>query len=290
MEHRAEYREHRAAHMEQMEHRAGHAEQVGHRAKPAEQSRTAPPQAQSYIAVDLETTGLNPKLDKIIEIGAIRVEQGQEMARFHTMVNPRRPLEERVTALTGITDQMVENAPDIGDIIPGLVDFCGNLPLLGHHIIFDYSFLKRAAVNERLGFERSGIDTLKLCRRWMPPEEKKNLEAACAWFGILRESAHRALSDARDAHRLYQALAERWGEAEPETFAPKPLIYKVKREQPASKKQKEDLRYLLKYHKIDLPVQIDFLSRNEVSRLTDKIISQYGRIRTAGFRQQIEKR
>ena len=73
-------------------------------------------------------------------------------------------------------------------------------------------------------------------------------------------------------------LLEKHGAKSPETFAAKPLIYKVKREQPASKKQKEDLRYLLKYHKIDLPVQIDYLSRNEVSRITDKIISRYGRI------------
>ena len=63
-----------------------------------------------------------------------------------------------------------------------------------------------------------------------------------------------------------------------EVFMAKPMIYKVKKEQPATKKQKEDLRYLLKYHKIDVPVEIDHLSRNEVSRLQDQIIFQYGRI------------
>ena len=128
-------------------------------------------------------------------------------------------------------------------------------------------------------FERAGLDTLQLCRRFMPQEEKKNLEAACSFFGIQRQGAHRALGDAEDAHSLYQQLAALYGEAEPEAFAEKPLIYKVKREQPATKKQKEDLRYLLKYHKIDLPVQIDYLSRNEASRITDRVISQYGRIR-----------
>lgn len=100
-----------------------------------------------------------------------------------------------------------------------------------------------------------------------------------AFYGLTQESAHRALGDALDAHRLYQKLLEKHGAKAPETFAAKPLIYKVKREQPASKKQKEDLRYLLKYHKIDLPVQIDYLSRNEISRITDQIISRYGRIR-----------
>lgn len=234
--------------------------------------------AQAYVAVDLETTGLDPKRDRIIEIGAVRVENGRETAQFHTMINPHRELAERITELTGISGDMVEDAPDIGDILSQFLDFCGKLPLLGHHVIFDYSFLKRAAVNLGMEFEREGIDTLKLCRRFMPEEERKNLAAACAFYGIEREKAHRALSDARDANGLYQKLFLTYGESEPEAFTPKPLIYKAKREQPASKKQKEDLRYLLKYHKIDLPVQIDYLSRNEISRIKDKIISQYGRI------------
>ena len=266
---------------------------------------------QSYVAVDLETTGLEAKRDKIIEIGAIHVVNGREIAAFHSMVNPHRRLKEQITELTGITDDMVENAPDIGDIIEEFAEFCGQAPLLGHRIMFDYSFLKRAAVNHGIPFEKNGIDTLKLCRHFLPEDQPKNLSAACEFFGIRRKKAHRALEDARDAHYLYQRLAE-WlltkdcplfleigtesgkikeedledvseiclGNKEvKEVFMAKPMIYKVKKEQPATKKQKEDLRYLLKYHKIDVPVEIDYLSRNEVSRLTDQIISKYGRIR-----------
>ncbi len=262
---------------------------------------------QSYVAVDLETTGLEAKRDKIIEIGAIHVVKGREIAAFHSMVNPHRRLKEQITELTGITDDMVENAPDIGDIIEEFAEFCGQAPLLGHRIMFDYSFLKRAAVNHGIPFEKNGIDTLKLCRHFLPEDQPKNLSAA---FGIRRKKAHRALEDARDAHYLYQRLAEwlltkdcplfleigtgsgkikeedledvselRLGNKEvKEVFMAKPMIYKVKKEQPATKKQKEDLRYLLKYHKIDVPVEIDHLSRNEVSRLQDQIIFQYGRI------------
>ncbi|MCI8270399.1 MAG: 3'-5' exonuclease [Lachnospiraceae bacterium] len=229
-----------------------------------------------YIAIDLETTGLDAKRDKIIEVGAIRVQEGMETARYHSLINPHRKLESRVQELTGIRDEMVEAAPDIGDIIAGIVDFCEGLPLLGHHVIFDYGFLKRAAVNHGIAFEKSGIDTLKLCRRLMPEGESKSLAAACAFFKIERKGAHRALEDAEDAHRLYQALMRRFLDRK-EIFAAEPMIYKVKKEQPASKKQKEDLRYLLKYHKIDVPVEIDYLSRNEASRLKDQIISQYGR-------------
>lgn len=235
--------------------------------------------ANSYLAVDIETTGLDAKRDRIIEIGAVKVLDGEIAEEFQTLVNPCCDLGEITKSLTGITNQMLEDAPGIADVIGGLVDFCEEgLPILGHHVIFDYSFLKRAAVNRGLAFERNGIDTLKLCRHFMPEGEKKNLEAACAFYGVIRGQAHRALADAVDAHLLYQALCRSHGMGNSEEFTEKPLIYKVKREQPASKKQKEHLRYLLKYHKIDLPVQIDSLSRNEISRITDKIISQYGRI------------
>ena len=122
------------------------------------------------------------------------------------------------------------------------------------------------------------MQTLKLARRFMPGEEKKNLAAACAYFGVKQETAHRALSDAISAHLLYQTMRKRHFQEAPEAFAAKPLIYKVKKEQPASKMQKEVLRELVKYHRINLSVQIDSLSRNEVSRITDKIISQYGRM------------
>lgn len=232
----------------------------------------------SYVAVDLETTGLNPKQDKIIEIGAVRVLDGEIEETRTYMVDPRRELEERITGLTGIKDQDLAGAPGIETVIGPVLEFCSDLPLLGHQIIFDYSFLKRAAVNQGMSFEKDGIDTLKLCRRFMPEEEKKNLSLACRYFGIVHGREHRAFEDALAAHLLYQELKSRFGELEPEAFSVKTLIYKVKKEQLASKRQKEHLRDLIKYHKISLTVQIDYLTRNEISRITDKIISQYGRI------------
>lgn len=232
----------------------------------------------SYVAVDLETTGLDPKRDKIIEIGAVRVEGGEITADYGRFVNPYRLLEERTTQLTGIIDSDIADAPGIEEIIGEFLAFAGELPLLGHHVIFDYSFLKRAAVNSGREFERPGIDTLQLARLFMPAEEKKNLTAACEYFGVKQEKAHRAMADAVAAHLLYQEMKKRFGRECPQAFTEKSLIYKVKKEQPASKRQKEHLQYLLKYHKISLTVQIDHLSRNEISRITDKIISQYGRI------------
>lgn len=233
----------------------------------------------SYVAIDLETTGLDPKHDKIIEIGAVKVVDGKIMEEFSSFVNPRRKLEECTTKLTGITGGMLTDAPGAECLIESVIDFCGDFPILGHHIIFDYSFLKRAAVNCGLKFEKNGIDTLIICRKFMPEGEKKNLMSAGAYYGIVPETAHRALSDARMAHFLYQAVKSQHFQTNPEAFFGRPLIYKVKKEQPATKNQKEGLRELIKYHKINLSVQIEYLTRNEASRMTDKIISQYGRIK-----------
>lgn len=233
----------------------------------------------SYAAIDLETTGLDPKRDKIIEIGAIRVENGRIVEEFSSFVNPRRKLSAKIIELTGIKDEMLCSAKGIEEVIGEALAFCKELPLLGHNVIFDYSFLKQAAVNEGLRFERSGIDTLSLSRKFMPPEEKKNLAAAAKYFGIGEQTSHRALADAVTAHLLYQAMRERYFSEAGEVFAGKPLQYKVKKEQPATKRQKEVLRDLIKYHRIGVSVQIDYMTRNEASRLTDQIIFQYGRIK-----------
>lgn len=232
----------------------------------------------SYVAIDLETTGLNSKTDKIIEIGAVKVLDGMVTEEISFLIQPGRLLEEKTVSLTGIDSAMLENAPFIGDVIGTIVDFCRDFPLLGHHIIFDYSFLKQAAVNQGLVFEKSGIDTLPLCRKFMPEDERKTLCSACGYFQVKNREAHRALSDAYAAHELFAALASHFGETFPEAFVQKTLIYKAKKEQMATKRQKEGLHELIKYHKIDVTVQTDQLSRNEISRMTDKIILKYGRI------------
>lgn len=231
----------------------------------------------TYVSIDLETTGLNPKTDKMVEAGAYKVVDGEIVDTYSTMIQPRRQLEEITMALTGITDEMLDGAPDGSQVIREIIEFCDGFPLLGHHIIFDFSFLKRAAVNAGLEFEKEGMDTLALCRRFMPEEEKKNLSAACHFYQASMGEAHRALADARGTHELYQKLLQRYGQENPEVFTAKPLIYKVKKEQPATKRQKEYLRDLLKYHKISISAQIDYMTRNEISRMTDQLISQYGK-------------
>lgn len=232
----------------------------------------------TYIALDLETTGLNPKQDRIIEIGAAQIVNGKVKDTFQTFVNPYKNLSEEVMQLTGITDAQLIGAPGIGDVIHDFLAFAGKEPVLGHQVIFDYSFLKRAVVNEGMEFERYGMDTLKLARTFMPANHKKNLASACQYFGLEQRANHRAFQDALAAYELYEEMKNRFAKREPSYFVAKPLFYKVKREQPAGKRQKEHLQDLLKYHKIVLSVQIDHMTRNEISRITDKIIAEYGRI------------
>ena len=159
----------------------------------------------SYVCIDLETTGLNPKLDKIIEIGAVKVIDGQITDTFHSYVNPGRKLEERIVELTGIGQEQVDAAPDIARIFPGLEKFLGDLPLLGHRILFDYSFLKKAAVNLKCPFEKQGIDTLRIARCFLPQLEHRTLPYLCEYYQIAHQ-AHRASADAEATSRLYNIL------------------------------------------------------------------------------------
>ena len=233
----------------------------------------------SYIALDLETTGLESRTEKITEAAALKVIDGEIQGRFVTLINPARAITKKITELTGITDEMVKDAPAMEEVIGELLEFSEGLPLLGHNISFDYRFLKQAAVNSHLECERDAVDTLLLCRSLMPTDEKKNLSAACAFYHIPQSTAHRAEADAESAHLLYRKLCSLYGKEREELFRPHPLIHKAKREQPATKRQKEYLQELIKCHRIDITLQMDCLSRSEASRLIDTIILQRGRLR-----------
>lgn len=230
----------------------------------------------TYISIDLETTGLNPKQDKIIEIGAVKVENGEIVDTFSQLINPGRKLEERITELTGITDEDLKDKPDITQVFPQLIEFLEDLPLLGHSILFDYSFLKKAAVNQKLTFEKQAVDTLKIARKFLTELEHRSLDYLCDYYHIPHH-AHRALTDAEATHVLYGKLAELFYSEEEVLFRPLQLHFQVKRDTPATKHQKERLYRLLDQHNITLEVDVEKLTRSEASRFTDKILARYGR-------------
>ena len=246
----------------------------------------------SFICLDLETTGLNPKTDKIIEIGAVRIENGMETGTFETFVNPGRLLDERIVELTGITDDDLKDAPLIAEVIPQFIEFTRDLPLLGHSVLFDFSFIKKAAVNQKLTFERDGVDTLKIARKYLPELPHRSLRYLCEYYGI-EHHAHRALQDAVATIKLHEILWEQFGTREmsvgaSETtdvsenkknslFAPAKLIYQAKKDSPITKSQKERLYKLINQHKIKTAYDIDKLTKSEASRYTDLILAKYGR-------------
>lgn len=233
---------------------------------------------ESYIALDLETTGLSPSEDRILEIGAVKVKDGTICDRYETLVNPGMAISSRIRELTGIDDAMAAAGKGTRAAVTELVEFCEDLPLLGHNILFDYSFVKKNAVNFGLLFEKDGVDTLKIARTLLPDLEHKNLTYLCGYYQIARERAHRASDDACAAMELYRRLAAEFSDSPAELFAPKQLVYKCKKQGPITPAQKGYLNDLIKYHKITLSVQIDTLTKNEASRIIDRIISEHGRI------------
>lgn len=229
----------------------------------------------SYISIDLETTGLNPKLDKIIEIGAVKVIDGEAVDTFCAFLNPGRKLDDRIIELTGITQGQVDSAKEAKDIIPSLVEFVGDLPLLGHRIMFDYSFLKHATVNLNIPFEKSGVDTLKISRTCFPELPSKKLTAMCEHYKIVYD-AHRAYNDAEATSKLYQYLKQDFEGKYPELFNPESLIYKAKKESPIRPLQIKKIETLLERYKIECPYDLTKMSRNEASRYIDILLAKCG--------------
>ena len=232
----------------------------------------------TYIALDLETTGLRPKYDRILEIGALKVEEGDVTGVYETFIDHGMEIPPNITELTGITEEMVAGAPGLREAVEGFLEFAGDWPLLGHNLIFDYSFMKRSVVNLGGTFERSGMDTLTVSRICLPELPGKSLDKMAAHYGIPQKQHHRALDDALTAARLYERLKEEFAGTRPELFEASELVFKVKKDGPITNSQKVYLRDLIKYHRIGCNVQIEALTKSEASRMIDGIILRYGKM------------
>ncbi len=232
---------------------------------------------EDYVVVDLEMTGLSAKMDRILEIGAVKVEGGMEAEAFHRMVNPHMEIPAEITALTGITSGMASEGCEAAEAVRDFVDFSQGLPFIGHNIRFDYSFLKQAALNFGIPLDRECLDTLKLSRKFLAEAEKKTLDYLCVYLGIHRKKNHRALEDAKATNELFRYLQEKFGGENPSAFLPAPLQCKLKKQGPASPRQIKRLKELAAYHGIALAAEAESLTKNEASRMTDKILAAYGK-------------
>lgn len=233
-----------------------------------------------YIAVDIETTGLSPVKDKIIEIGAVKYENGNAIASFSSLVHAQIiSVPERIIELTGITDEMLQDAPTEQEAMAQFLEFATeDFPLLGHNIRFDYSFLKVASLRMGLSFERDGMDTLHLSRVCCSEMPSKTLSALCEKYDIRNEHAHRAYEDAIATATLYEKLKQDYAETNPELFKPQQLVYKEKKQEPVTAKQIRYLEAILAYHKLDLKPAYEQMTKSEVARLIDTLLNRYGRI------------
>jgi ATP-dependent DNA helicase DinG len=158
----------------------------------------------TLIALDIETTGLDPSLDSVIEIGAVRFRGARVEGEWSALVNPGRPLPRYIVELTGITDPMLAKAPRLSRVLPELIEFVGASPVVGHNIGFDLGFLaRRGALTEN-----ASIDTYDLASVLLPSAGRYRLTSLAQALGVVPETAHRALSDARTTHRVFARLLE----------------------------------------------------------------------------------
>ena len=156
----------------------------------------------SIVALDLETTGLDPQTDAILEIGARRFDGNRIEDEFTTLINPGRHIPDFISGLTGISDEMVRQAPPIRNVLDELATFIGDSPILGHNIKFDLSFFKKYNLFEL----NESLDTYELAAVLLPSASRYNLGSLAQQLGIPLQTAHRALDDARATHGVFQRL------------------------------------------------------------------------------------
>ncbi len=153
--------------------------------------------AAAYVVLDVETTGLNTYTDQIIEIGAVRIENGVEVAEFSQLINPGRAVPEKVAQLTGITTAMLRDQPDLMSVMPDFKKFCDGAVLVAHNASFDIAFFRRAFRDAGFEFAYPVLDTLALVRNQFPNYKNHKLGNVCKQLGISLANAHRAVHDAR---------------------------------------------------------------------------------------------
>ena len=147
--------------------------------------------------VHLETTGFSAKNDKIIEIGAVKIEEGKIVDRFSEFVNPEKLIPYKITELTGITDEMVKDSETIESILPRFLEFCKGSVLVAHNAAFDTGFIKNNCNRMNLEFDFTIMDTVPLARFLYPELKKVKLNIVAKHLGISLENHHRAVDDAK---------------------------------------------------------------------------------------------
>ena len=157
-----------------------------------------------YVVLDLETTGLNPATDLIIEFAAIKVRNGKVADTFQSLCDPGFPIPLQIEMITGITTEMVRFSPNPRSVLPDFLDFVGDDFVVGHNVLFDVRFIAASAGN----FKNTYIDTMKIFRKLHPSLPHHRLLDMVEYYGKKNESAHRALSDCFATNDCFNAMKE----------------------------------------------------------------------------------
>lgn len=163
-----------------------------------------------YVVFDLETTGLNSSIDRIIEIAAVKVRDRKVIDTFSTLVNPEREIPKAASRVNGITNELVANSPKLGEIFEAFLMFIGDDILVGHNIhSFDMKFVRNAVDECGLGvLGNDYIDTLYMARKCLPELSHHRLADIAEYFHISAEGAHRALNDCIINQKSYEELGK----------------------------------------------------------------------------------
>ena len=151
---------------------------------------------EEFVAFDLETTGLSSNTDRIIEIGAVILKNGEEVDRFQTFVDPERTLERKIVDLTGITDDMLKGAPKIEEVLPKFLEFVGDRVLVAHNSDFDTGFIRAECARQGLPYNYTAADTLILSQNLLPHLNKFKLDVVSNALSLPDFNHHRAADDA----------------------------------------------------------------------------------------------
>ena len=172
-----------------------------------------------FVVFDLETTGFSARKNRIIEIGAVKIEHGQITDRFSAFVNPGMPIPYKITKLTGITDAMVRDAGDIAAVLPQFTAFAEDAVLVGHNVSFDISFVKENCKRLSMPAAYTTIDTLALSRMFFPRQARHTLDAVAKTMQVVLETHHRAVDDAEATARIFLKFLNMLAEKGADTLA-----------------------------------------------------------------------
>lgn len=162
--------------------------------------------ADGFVALDTETTGMDPRSDHVVALAVVRWGPRGEITSFETLVDPGRPIPPASTTVHGLDDAAVRGAPSLGTVLPAFRDFVGDAIPVAHMGAFDLAFLKRSLARARLPALERMLDTAVLAARLLPPLPELSLDAVCAYLGIPVVGRHTALGDARLAAAVLARL------------------------------------------------------------------------------------